>query len=101
LDFYDSFNTLIGDADTPNTDSHTGSWTNYTNYYSIPVGTRSITYNMVFVLNQGENIDLFVDDNVLTVGSLTQTPEPSTFLLVGIGVLEAGLFLRRKRPALN
>ena len=56
LDFYDSSNTLISDADTPTIDSHTGSWTNYTNDYSIPVGTRSITYNMVFVLNQGENI---------------------------------------------
>jgi hypothetical protein len=122
LQFYDSSNTEIlpnpssvGYVSpfylvTPEVDSHGGLWTTYTESLVIPANTVTIAYDMQFLLHQGVNIDSFVDDNSLVIGdtfaaptstldipgSPSSTPEPSTFVLIGLGVLGFAL-LRRTR----
>lgn len=99
LIFLDGSSVLISTATTAVVDSHAGAWTNGTGEFVVPVGTRSITYQMNLIRNQGSDNDSFIDDNVLTISSsaVSGVPEPSTFGLA-LGALAAGsFFLRRKR----
>jgi|SRR5580704_12657863 hypothetical protein len=99
LTFLNGSNGVIGTIDTPAFYS-IGVWTNYSNDYAIPVGTRSIDYTMEFQLEKGINIDSFVDNNVLEIsgGPITATPEPSMFIVTFVGIaLLSALHLRRNR----
>jgi hypothetical protein len=92
---------VIGTIDTPAFYS-IGVWTNYSNDYAIPVGTRSIDYTMEFQLEKGINIDSFVDNNVLEISGspITATPEPSMFIVMFVGIaLLSALHLRRNKMA--
>jgi hypothetical protein len=87
---------LLGTVDTPEIDSHNGQWENYTNGYSIPSGTRYITYSMEFKRYVGTDLDAFVDDNSLVIdGPSGTTPEPGTFVLLGSALSLVGV-VRRK-----
>jgi hypothetical protein len=122
LQYYDASNTeILPDPSltgyvspfylvTPEVDSNGRNWTTYTESLNIPANTVTIAYDMQFILHQGVNIDSFVDDNSLTIadtfsaptstldvpGSPSSTPEPSTFVLIGLGVLGVAI-LRRSR----
>jgi hypothetical protein len=85
LTFLNGSNAAISSVSTPEVDSHNGTWEQYTASYVIPVGTRSIDYTMDFIRHVGSDLDAFVDDNSLIVSS--SVPEPSTFVLMGVGVL--------------
>ena len=74
LSFFDSNTNLISTNATPFIDSHDLTWSNYSNLYPIPAGTRLITYTMYFLRNAGSDNDSFVDDNVLTI---TTAPPPA------------------------
>jgi hypothetical protein len=67
LSFLDANTNLISTNATPYGDSHDQTWQNYSNQYAIPAGTRLITYTMYFLRNVGNDLDSFIDDNVLTV----------------------------------
>ncbi|MCW3051944.1 MAG: metallophosphoesterase family protein [Chthonomonadales bacterium] len=99
LTFLDGSSGTISFVETPELDSHDGTWKQYTNTYAIPVGTRTIRYGMEFVRHVGNDLDSFVDDNSLIVDTRpAATPEPgSVALLVGMGVSGASFVLRRKR----
>jgi hypothetical protein len=58
----------------PEIDDHFLTWSNYSTYLPIPTGTRFIQYNMNFVRNAGNDLDGFIDDNVLNVTGSIQTP---------------------------
>jgi hypothetical protein len=91
---------ILGTIDTPEIDSHEGQWENYTNNYSIPSGTRYMTYSMEFKRYVGTDLDAFVDDNSLVIdGPSGTTPEPSSFMLMGSGLLGCiGVVRRRRKP---
>jgi hypothetical protein len=101
LTYLSGSNSVLGTNSSP-AEYSLGSWTNYTDNFVVPTGTRSIEYTMEFQLEDGENIDSFVDDNSLTIAgaATTATPEPSTFgaLLIGIAALGVGV-IRRNRTA--
>ena len=58
----------------PEIDSHFQSWSNYSAYLPSPAGTRFIQYNMNFVRHEGDDLDTFFDDNVLSVVSAIPAP---------------------------
>ena len=43
------------------------SWCRVARNWSLPVGTRSIEYMMIFVANNGNNADAWIDDNTLMI----------------------------------
>ena len=59
---------------TPEIDSHSGAWSNYSAYVPIPASTRFIQYSMNFVRYAGNDLDGFIDDNVLAVTDAVQRP---------------------------
>jgi hypothetical protein len=97
LYFLNSSNAIISSVTTPIIYS-IGSWENVTETYSIPVGTRSINYTMDFVRYVGSDLDAFVDDNSMVV-SASAVPEPSTFVLGGMGVLAFVAYEWRRRKS--
>ncbi|HEY1489553.1 MAG TPA: hypothetical protein VGF90_00825 [Verrucomicrobiae bacterium] len=74
LIFMDATSNSISVWASPEIDSHSGAWSNYSAYLPIPAGTRFIQYTMNFVLHQGFDLDAFVDDNVLAVTDSIQKP---------------------------
>jgi len=99
LTFLDGSSNTISFVETPEVDSHDGTWKQYTNSYAIPVGTRTISYGMGFVRHAGSDLDSFVDDNFLAVDARpTATPEPGSLALV-VGMGSSGILfaLRRRR----
>jgi hypothetical protein len=87
LIFLDGSNATISSVSSGEIDSHGGSWQNFSDSNVIPVGTRSIDYEMVFIRHAGTDLDAFIDDNSLTISG--GAPEPSTVLLIAAGL--AGL----------
>ncbi|CAF1396058.1 unnamed protein product [Didymodactylos carnosus] len=67
LAFLDVNNVLLQNISTPEVDFSAGVWGQYSNAYTIPVGTRSINYTMKFIRHTGTDLDAFMDDNVLTI----------------------------------
>ena len=91
LTFRDGANGVITTVTTPQIDNHLGAWGSYTNFYVIPVNTRSIDYRMNFIRHVGTDLDSFIDDNSLAVA----TPEPSTLGMLLIGLALFAIRLRR------
>ncbi|MFI5453930.1 MAG: Ig-like domain-containing protein [Isosphaerales bacterium] len=69
LTFRAASGTVVSTASTPEVDSHNGSWQQYDGSFAIPVSTRSIDYTIQFIRHFGNDLDAFVDDTSLTVGS--------------------------------
>ncbi|HEY1717229.1 MAG TPA: choice-of-anchor tandem repeat GloVer-containing protein, partial [Verrucomicrobiae bacterium] len=67
LTFLGASSNVLTTVNTPVIDSHNNTWSNYVNQYAIPAGTRFIQYTMNFYLNQGGDLDAFVDDNYLSI----------------------------------
>ena len=84
LTFLDAASALLSTVTTATIDSHSGSWTNGVQSFLIPVGTRYITYTMLFQRNAGSDNDSFIDDNSLTL--TIAVPEPGS-----LGLLVASL----------
>ena len=104
LSFLDTSGTAINVFTTPEIDSHLGTWQAYSGSTLIPVGTRSISYSMLFIRHVGSDLDAFVDDNSLTLSSPSApVPEASTMisfgLLLVLGLGGAAFAARKKRPA--
>jgi len=74
LGFLDAVSNSISVWSSPEVDSHSGTWTNFSAYVPIPASTRFIQYTMDFVRHVGNDLDGFVDDNLLTVSTGTQIP---------------------------
>ncbi|CAF4259675.1 unnamed protein product [Rotaria magnacalcarata] len=67
--FLSATNAVLGTQDTGYqtcTSSNPG-WCYYSYLYSLPVGTRSISYKMIFTRNSGTKIAAYIDDNSLTL----------------------------------
>ncbi len=58
----------------PEIDSHVQVWSNYSAYLPLPAGTRFIQYSMNFVRHAGNDLDGFLDDNVLAITDKIQIP---------------------------
>ncbi len=99
LNFLDGSLNLISTIDTPEIDSHNGTWENYANDFAIPVGTRYITYNMEFKRYVGSDLDAYFDDNSLVIDG--SVPEPLTLSLMGSAAAISGFVRRRKHPLLK
>jgi hypothetical protein len=83
LTFFGASSNVLTTVSTPVIDSHNLTWSNYVNQYAIPSGTRFIQYTMNFYLNNGSDLDAFIDDNslsVLTVAGLTPLVVTTTSL---------------------
>jgi hypothetical protein len=92
LDFAGSF---ITSQTSSTVDSHSGSWTNGgLTALAVPVGTRYITYTMLFQRNSGSDNDSYIDDNLLTL--TIAVPEPAAYVLLLGGLPLLGLGLRRR-----
>jgi hypothetical protein len=74
LVFLGSTSNSISVWSSPEIDSHSGTWSNYSTYLPIPTGTRFIQYTMYFILHAGSDLDGFIDDNVLAVTDSIQRP---------------------------
>lgn len=101
LTFLNSSNGIISTAETTSVYS-IGAWENVTGSYLIPTGTRSIMYTMGFQLEEGTNIDSFIDDNVLDVSSpsAAAAPEPATLpMALGTAALGGFVYFRRRKQA--
>jgi hypothetical protein len=64
LAFRDASSSVISSVSTPEIDSYSGVWSNYTAQYLIPVGTRFIDYTINFI-PYGDGDTVLVDDNLL------------------------------------
>jgi hypothetical protein len=90
LTFLNGSNGVISTVDMPGVYSN-GVWKNYTEQFAIPVGTQSIIYSMEFKLEQGTNIDAFIDDNSLSIyGPAFTTPESPTLVMQILGICALG-----------
>ena len=74
LGFLDAVSNSISAWSSPEIDSHSGTWSNFSAYVTIPTGTRFIQYTMNFVRHAGSDLDGFVDDNLLSVSVSAQIP---------------------------
>lgn len=61
----------------PEIDSHNLTWSNYSALILLPASTRFIQYSMNFVRHVGNDLDGFVDDNVLSIVDALQLPRLS------------------------
>jgi hypothetical protein len=96
ITFLDAGSTVLGTVTSATVDSHTGFWTNGTlSSIAVPVGTRFITYTMLFQRNAGSDNDSFVDDNSLTL--TIPVPEPGSVALFLTGLPILALSARRFR----
>lgn len=95
VSFLDAASTLLSSVTTATIDSHTGSWTNGGQSFLVPVGTRFITYTMLFQRNVGSDNDSYIDDNSLTL--TIAVPEPGSIALLLTGLPLLALSFRRKR----
>lgn len=104
LTYRDAFGSALGSDATPAqahaSASFTAAWTRDLERFSLPAGTRSISYTMEFYLgaNAGTYIDAFIDDNSLIL--VSAVPEPaSSAVLYGLVLLAiAGPVRRAHRP---
>ncbi len=90
LTFTDGSGTSLGTVTSGEVDSHGGTWVNFTGSYPLPIGTRSITYTMNFILHAGTDLDAFVDDNSLlltTAAGLRISANSLTFANQPVGTL--------------
>jgi hypothetical protein len=98
ITFLDAVSTVLGTITSATIDSHTGSWANGgLSSIAVPVGTRFITYTMLFQRNAGSDNDSFVDDNSLTL--TIPVPEPGSVALLFAGLPFIALAARRFRKA--
>jgi len=66
LYFLDALNNTLANVTTPE-QAHILIYTSYSNSYSIPVGTRSIQYQMKFIGYEGSDVDSYIDDNSMII----------------------------------
>lgn len=66
LIFRSSTGTAISTVTTPNA-SCTSGYCFQTSSFTVPTGTRSIDYIMIFTRASGTNLDAYIDDNSLTI----------------------------------
>lgn len=97
LSFLDASSALLSTATTLTVDSHLGIWTNGGQSFLVPIGTRFITYTMLFQRNVGSDNDSFIDDNSLTLTIAVPEPGSLALLLTGLPILAIGA--RRARKA--
>jgi hypothetical protein len=84
---------VIGTVSSEVIDAHDGVWRNYQRSFDVPLSAYSVDYTMVFTRNFGRDLDSFFDDNSLSL--VGEVPEPSSWLIVGLG-LAVMAFLRRR-----
>lgn len=97
LTFLDAIGTVLGTVTTSTVDSHTGSWTQGIQSFLVPVGTRDITYTMLFQRSAGADNDSYIDDNVFTLTIAVPEPETCVLLLAGLPTLALALRRRNSR----
>lgn len=95
LTFLDTVGSPISTFTSPTVDSHNLTWSNYAQSFLVPVGTRYITYTMLFQRNVGSDNDSYFDDNLLTL--TIAVPEPGTYALLLGGLPLLGLAAWRRR----
>ncbi len=96
LRFLDGANILIASVSTPEIDSHNLTWQKFNQSFSVPVGTRSIDYQMNFVRHVGSDNDAYVDDNSLTItNSVSTVPEPTAICIWSVAAMVALARFRR------
>jgi hypothetical protein len=66
LYFLDALNNTLANVTTPE-QSVPDTYALYSNSYSIPVGTRSIQYQMKFIRYSGSDLDAYIDDNSMII----------------------------------
>ncbi len=66
LYFLDALNNTLTNVTTPE-QAPGFIYASYSNSYSIPVGTRSIQYQMKFIGYQGSDVDSYIDDNSMII----------------------------------
>jgi len=66
LYFLDALNNTLANVTTPEQAAR-GTYASYSNSYSIPVGTRSIQYQMKFIGYYGSDVDSYIDDNSMII----------------------------------
>jgi hypothetical protein len=66
LYFFDALNNTLANVTTPE-QAVPGTYALYSNSYSIPVGTRSIQYQMKFIRYFGTDLDAYIDDNSMII----------------------------------
>lgn len=102
LTFFDTGGANLGTFTTPEVDSHEDAWQTFETSTPIPANTRSIDYSMLFVRNDGSDLDAFVDDNSLTVsGSGSPVPEASTTVSFGLMLALGGLTIIARKKSFH
>lgn len=75
--FMGATSNILSTWTSPEVDSHNLTWSNYSAYLPLPASTRFIQYNMNFVRHVGNDLDGFIDDNVLSIVDSDQLPRLS------------------------
>jgi hypothetical protein len=96
----------ISSVSTAVIDAHDGVWKQYQGIFDVPLSAWSVDYTMVFMRNFGLDLDSFIDDNSLTLVGAGNTldqvkhtgevPEPSSGLIVGLGLAFLAIFRKRR-----
>lgn len=96
LTFLDASNGQLSTYTSPDIDSHDGTWENFATTLSVPIGTRTIDYEMDFIRAVGNDNDSYFDDNFLSIFNVgSAVPETgSTLGIFGMGL--AGLIFCRR-----
>jgi len=66
LYFLDALNNTLANVITPE-QAVPDTYALYSNSYSIPIGTRSIQYQMKFIRYSGSDLDAYIDDNSMII----------------------------------
>ncbi|WP_338765311.1 PEP-CTERM sorting domain-containing protein [Massilia sp. METH4] len=77
-------------------------WTFESNYYNLisrSVFESSDTFVMAFANTTAQSVYLTLTANTRVVGSVSQVPEPTTWLMLGAGLLTIGTCARRRNGA--